>query len=132
DARHSTAVNANLLSTCPTLYRGNAMNNNIPPSLETEPPEAPLTQRKLARRTTLVNGIGVLFILGLAAVVLAADALLLIFACILFAILLYKLSELMHRRFQLRRQLALGIVVLLLSAVIGLGSWAMAPQISEQ
>jgi predicted PurR-regulated permease PerM len=108
------------------------MNNNIPPSPETEPPEAPLTQRKLARRTTLVNGIGVLFILGLAAVVLAADALLLIFACILFAILLYKLSELMHRRFHLRRQLALGIVVLLLSALVGLGGWAMAPQISEQ
>lgn len=107
------------------------MNNN---NTETVPAtqEAPQAQRRLARRVTLVNGIAVLFILGLAAVVLAADALLLVFACILFAILLYKLSEIMHRRFHMRRKLALGIVVLLLSAIIGLGGWAMAPQISEQ
>ena len=94
--------------------------------------EPPLTQRKLARRVTLVNGIGVLFILGLAAVVLAADALLLVFACILFSIFLYKLSEIMARRFHMKRMLSLTIVVILLSAIIGLGGWAMAPQISEQ
>lgn len=95
-------------------------------------PEAPQAQRRLARRVTIVNGIAVLFILGLAAVVLAADALLLVFACILFAILLYKLSEIIHLRFHLNRKVALTIVVLLLSAIIGLGGWAMAPQISEQ
>jgi len=107
------------------------MNNN-----NTHPPEAapetPQAQRRLARRVTLVNGIAVLFVLGLAAVVLAADALLLVFACVLFSILLYKLSEIMHRRFGMKRKLALGIVVLLLGAIIGLGGWAMAPQISEQ
>jgi len=105
------------------------MNNNNTPDTA---PEEPHTRRRLARRVTLVNGIAVLFILGLAAAVLAADALLLVFACILFAILLYKLSDVMHQRFGLQRKLALGIVVLLLSAVIGLGGWAMAPQISEQ
>ena len=56
------------------------MNSHTPPSSDAAAPETPLTQHKLARRVTLVNGIGVLFILGLAAVVLAADALLLIFA----------------------------------------------------
>ncbi|WP_137174976.1 AI-2E family transporter [Massilia sp. HP4] len=104
-------------------------NNTHPPEVA---PEAPQAQRRLARRVTLVNGIAVLFVLGLAAVVLAADALLLVFACILFAILLYKLSEIMHRRFGIKRKLALGIVVLVLGAIIGLGGWAMAPQISEQ
>lgn len=104
-------------------------NNTHPPEAA---PEAPQAQRRLARRVTLVNGIAVLFVLGLAAVVLAADALLLVFACILFAILLYKLSEIMHRRVGIKRKLALGIVVLLLGAIIGLGGWAMAPQISEQ
>lgn len=105
------------------------MNNN---NTSSPAPEAPQAQRRLARRVTLVNGIAVLFILGLAAAVLAADALLLIFACILFAILLYKLSDIMHRRFGLKRKLALGLVVLLLSAIVGVGGWAMAPQISEQ
>lgn len=107
------------------------MNNSNPPVPDTAP-EAPATQRRLARRVTLVNGIAVLFILGLAAAVLAADALLLVFACILFAILLYKLSDVVHRRFGLTRKVALTVVVLLLGAVIGLGGWAMAPQISEQ
>jgi len=107
------------------------MNNNNTDTIPASH-EAPQAQRRLARRVTLVNGIAVLFVLGLAAVVLAADALLLVFACILFAILLYKLSEIMHRRFHMRRKLALGIVVLLLGAIVGLGGWAMAPQISEQ
>ena len=108
------------------------MHPHTPPSSDATTPETPLTQRKLARRVTLVNGIGVLFILGLAAVVLAADALLLIFACILFSILLYKLSALLHQRTGIKRNIALVIVVLLLTAIFGLGGWAMAPQISEQ
>lgn len=108
------------------------MTPHTPPSSDAQVPETPLTQRKLARRVTLVNGIGVLFILGLAAVVLAADALLLIFACILFSILLYKLSALLHQRTGIKRNIALVIVVLLLTAIFSLGGWAMAPQISEQ
>jgi len=106
------------------------MNTNEPSA--DAAPDNPHARRRLARRVTLVNGIAVLFILGLAAAVLAADALLLVFACILFAVLLYTLSDILHRRFGIKRKLALGIVVLLLGAIIGLGGWAMAPQISEQ
>jgi len=95
------------------------------------PREAP-QQRQLAKRTALINGIAVLFILGLAAVWYAADALLLIFACILCAVLLYKLSDMLARRIKLKRQWSLALVVVLLFAAIGLGGWAMAPQISEQ
>jgi len=94
--------------------------------------DPPQTQRRLAKRVTIINGLAILFIALAAAVVLAADALLLIFACILCAILLYKLSEIMARRFHMNRKVALTVVVLLLAAIIGLGGWAMAPQISEQ
>ncbi len=95
-----------------------------------EPEAAP--KRKLMKRTAIIDGIGVLFILGLAAVWFAADALLLLFACILFSVLLYKLSQLVARYIGIKRPIALAIVVLLLFAVIGLGGWAMAPQIAEQ
>lgn len=94
--------------------------------------ESPPTQRRVAKRVTMISGIAILFIALAAAVVLAADALLLIFACILCAILLYKLSEIMARRLHMNRKLALTIVVVALLAIIGLGGWAMAPQISEQ
>ena len=89
-------------------------------------------KRRLMKRVALIDGIAVLFILGLAAVWFAADALLLVFACILCAVLLYKLSEMLAQRSGMKRQIALAVVVLLLFAVIGLGGWAMAPQISEQ
>ena len=102
-----------------------------PSPAQEEAHEAP-PQRQLAKRTALINGIAVLFILGLAAVWYAADALLLIFACILCAVLLYKLSDMLARRIKLKRQWSLALVVLLLFAAIGLGGWAMAPQISEQ
>lgn len=94
--------------------------------------DPPQTQRRLAKRVTIINGLAILFIALAAAIVLAADALLLVFACILCAILLYKLSEIMARRLHMKRKWALTIVVLGLAAIIGLGSWAMAPQISEQ
>lgn len=90
------------------------------------------TQRQLLRRVAVIDGIGALFLLLLAGVWLAADALLLLFACILFAVLLYKLSEIVAQRTHMPRKLALPAVVLVLFAIIGLGGWLMAPQISEQ
>ncbi|MCA1858083.1 AI-2E family transporter [Massilia oculi] len=94
--------------------------------------DPPPTQRRVAKRVTMISGIAILFIALAAAVVLAADALLLIFACILCAILFYKLSEILARRFPMNRTVALVIVVAALLGIIGIGSWAMAPQISEQ
>ena len=102
----------------------------VPPA--EEPDHAPEPQRKLAKRTALVDGISVLFILGLAAIWFASDALLLVFACILCAVLLYELSSKLSDRIKIKREFALALVVLLLFATIGLGGWAMAPQISEQ
>lgn len=90
------------------------------------------TRRRLMKRTAVVDGISVLFILGLAAVWFAADALLLVFACILCAVLFHELSRMLARRTGMQRKWALGVVVLLLVSIIGLGGWAMAPQIAEQ
>jgi predicted PurR-regulated permease PerM len=98
----------------------------------TSPPAVKPTQRKLMRRFVLIDGIAVLFLALVAAVVFAIDALLLIFACVLFAVLLYELSAIVHRRFGWNRKLALVAVVLALLLVVGLGGWAMAPQIAEQ
>jgi predicted PurR-regulated permease PerM len=98
----------------------------------TSPPSVQPTQRKLMRRFVLIDGIAVLFLALVAAVVFAIDALLLIFACVLFAVLLYELSAIVHRRFGWNRKLALVAVVLALLLVVGLGGWAMAPQIAEQ
>lgn len=89
-------------------------------------------QRRLMRRFVLIDGIAVLFLAIGAAVVFAVDALLLLFACVLFAVLLHELSAILHRRLGWNRKLALAAVVLGLLLIIGLGGWAMAPRITEQ
>ena len=109
-------------------------------SQEQEVREAPAVQqqrrsvatRDFSRRVAIVNGITALFILALAAVYVAADALLLVFACILFAIFLYQLTGALRKRLHISHTLALTAVVLLLLGVFVGGGWLMAPQISEQ
>ncbi|HEY0063067.1 MAG TPA: AI-2E family transporter [Telluria sp.] len=93
---------------------------------------APEKKRDFLHRLVLMDGMAVLFFLVLAGLWYAADALLLIFACMLFAILLYELSDVIKRRLHLRRKFALPLVVLLLLSVIGIGGWLMAPQIADQ
>jgi predicted PurR-regulated permease PerM len=100
------------------------------PPAETLGPSRP--QRNLMHRVVVIESITVLFLALGAAVWFASAALLLIFACILFSVLLYELSNILHRRLGLHRQLALLVVIGLLVAIIGLGGWAMAPQIAEQ
>lgn len=94
--------------------------------------EARPRHREFLHRVALVHAMTVLFFLGLAALWYAADALLLIFACILFAILLYSMATWVHRKLRIRRVYALIIVVVLLFATIGVGGYLMAPQIAEQ
>jgi predicted PurR-regulated permease PerM len=89
-------------------------------------------KRTFLQRVALVDGIGVIFVLALAGIWFAANALLLVFACILFAILLYELSSMLQSRLRVSHRTALGLVVLLMLAVVGTGGWLMAPQISEQ
>jgi predicted PurR-regulated permease PerM len=95
-------------------------------------PDTPPPERRFLHRVVLVHAITVLFFLGLAAIWFAADALLLIFACILFAVLLYTLATMVHHRLRIRRVYALALVVALLFGALGAGGWLMAPQIAEQ
>jgi len=109
----------------------NDQRKESPPS-EQEQASPATTHRKLMRRVALIDGIGVLFVLALAALWYAADVLLLLFACVLCAVLLQELSEIVQRRLGISRKLGLAVVVLLLLLILGLGSWLMAPQISDQ
>ncbi|SHG57009.1 AI-2E family transporter [Massilia sp. CF038] len=94
--------------------------------------DAPDSKREFLHRLVLMDGMALLFLLVLAGLWYAADALLLIFACILFAILLYGMSDTIRQRLHLRRKFALPLVVALLLAIIGIGGWLMAPQIADQ
>lgn len=89
-------------------------------------------ERDFLHRVVLMDGVTVMFVLLLAALWFSADALLLIFACILFAILLYELSNLVQRKTKLTRKYALPVVVLSIMLIIGVGGTLMAPQISDQ
>lgn len=87
---------------------------------------------RFARRVALVSGLGILAFLALAAIWFAYDALLLVFACILFAILLYELADIARKRLHVGPSAALAIVVAALLVIVGAGGWLMAPQIGEQ
>ncbi|MHA4866147.1 AI-2E family transporter [Duganella sp. PWIR1] len=90
------------------------------------------SERSFLHRVVLAYGIAMLFILVLAALWFGAEVFLLLFACALFAILLYELSRRMAERLPMRRGVALTIIALALAALIGGGGWALAPQIAEQ
>ncbi|MES3024933.1 MAG: AI-2E family transporter [Pseudomonadota bacterium] len=89
-------------------------------------------KRTFLHKVVLVDAIGLLFLFTLAAIWYAAHVLLLIFACVLFAILLYDLSLHVARHLPLSRRSALGLVVVLLFGLLGIAGWLMAPQIAEQ
>lgn len=88
--------------------------------------------RAFLHRVVLVDGIGIIFLLTLAALWFAADVLLLIFACILFAVFLYELARLVQLRLHVSRRLALGLVVAVLLGALVLGGALAAPQLAEQ
>lgn len=83
-------------------------------------------------RIVLMHGVTLGFLLVLAGIWYSAEAILLVFACILFAILLFELSQLVHKRLRLASRLALPLVVLVMLGIIGGGGVLMAPQISDQ
>jgi predicted PurR-regulated permease PerM len=94
--------------------------------------DPPGKHTEFLHRLMLMGGVACLFFLFIAAVWFSADALLLIFACILFAILLFELSELARDKLHITRKYALPLVVITMMTIIGVGGWLMAPQISDQ
>lgn len=89
-------------------------------------------ERSFLHRVVLAYGIGMLFLLALAALWMGADVWLLLFACALFAVLLYELSRRMALRLRIRRGIALTVIAAALAGVIGGGGWLAAPQIADQ
>jgi hypothetical protein len=69
------------------------MNDESRPRPPSAVPKPAAGERSFLHRVALVNVMVIAFFLGLAAIWFAADALLLIFACILFAVLLYDVSR---------------------------------------
>jgi predicted PurR-regulated permease PerM len=83
-------------------------------------------------RVVLMDAVALLFLFILAGIWYSAEAILLVFACILFAILLFELSKLVRRHLHVRAGYALPLVVIVMLGIIGVGGVLMAPQISDQ
>ena len=101
------------------------MSSNTPDDLE---PRAPGFLGRLFR----IYFVGALFVAGAAALWYGADVLMLLFACILFAILLHAASAKLRTFVPVSRGAALSIVIVLLLLTLGIGGWLMAPGISQQ
>ena len=61
-----------------------------------------------------------------------ADLLLMLFGGILVAILFHKVAHWLHRRTRINEKLALAVAVLLPLLLVGLGAWAIAPDVGDQ
>ncbi|HZW03778.1 MAG TPA: AI-2E family transporter [Anaerolineaceae bacterium] len=109
------------------------MNETVKEQVEAAQSKTSVRQdRNFLHTTFLFYGLGLLFLLAGTVVWMAYDALLLVFACILVAVLLYDLSCRLMKWLPVPRGVALGLVVLLFFLVLGLGGWLMAPQVAQQ
>lgn len=90
------------------------------------------THRGLLGRLFLIFFVGSLFAAGAAVLWHGADVLLLLFACVLFAILLYAASAKMRTFVPVSHGAALTIVITLVLFALGICGWLIAPQISQQ
>jgi len=92
----------------------------------------PADLRQLGSRTAIVVATALALLAGVAVVVLAAEVLLLVFAGLLFAVLLSSIADALVRISGMRRAIALGLTVLALLAAAGVTAWALWPSVSEQ
>ncbi|HEY8605635.1 MAG TPA: AI-2E family transporter [Noviherbaspirillum sp.] len=88
--------------------------------------------RQVMRRAALFDTVSLLFVLAASIIWLAPNVLLLIFACILVAILLYDMGRKLREWTGVPHWAAMVMVVALLLLVIVGGGWLMAPQIASQ
>ena len=89
-------------------------------------------QSRFLHRVVLFDGLTVLILLGVLAFWYAAGALLLVFAGVLLAILLYEVSARLQRRIGLPRGLALALVLVALLLLCVLAGWLAAPRVAQQ
>lgn len=103
-----------------------------------DPPAPPTGAAKLREERSFLHhamlfyGVGLGFALVIGVIWLAADVLLLVFACALFSILLYEVASRVKQLLHLSYGIALGLVVVLLLGIVGLAVWLMMPQVAQQ
>jgi predicted PurR-regulated permease PerM len=88
--------------------------------------------RLLGTRTAVVVATAMAIGAVVAVLVVAAEVLLLVFAGLLFAVLLSSLADALVRISGIGRGIALGLTVLVLLAAAGGTAWALWPSVSEQ
>lgn len=88
--------------------------------------------RALGTRTAVMTAVVLTVTGSVALVVMAADVLLLIFAGVLFALLLNSVADPVARTSGLGHGLALALTVVTLMAVAGATGWALWPSMSDQ
>lgn len=86
----------------------------------------------LAHATLVVVGIAVAILVVLFLLRAAAGVLLIVFAGVLFAILLRSLSDWLAAHTPLSDIWSLVVVILLLVGVVGVGGWFLAPEVAQQ
>ncbi|MFC7517583.1 AI-2E family transporter [Herbaspirillum sp. GCM10030257] len=89
-------------------------------------------ERSFLHNAILFYAVGLMFLLVAGIVWYAAKVLLLLFACILVAVLLYDIAQRVQRWLHWPHGPTLALVVVLLLAVLSLAGWLMAPQVSRQ
>lgn len=87
---------------------------------------------EFARRSLIAVAVATAVVLTVLAVVVTAKALIVVFAGILFAILLRALGDGLARKTPLSKQAALWTVVAALAAGIGLAGWFLAAELTTQ
>jgi predicted PurR-regulated permease PerM len=98
----------------------------------TKPDAVLREERSFLHHAILFYGVGFMYLLVAGIVWMASSVLLLMFACILVAVLLYDSAVRVQRWFHLRHETSLALVVTLLLAAFTLAGWLMAPQVGRQ
>lgn len=88
--------------------------------------------KALIHRILLQYSVGAVFLLLIALLWFASSVLLLFFSAVLIAVLLSSASSKLEQWFHLPHGVALFATVLLGIAVLGIGSWLLAPQVMQQ
>lgn len=88
--------------------------------------------RSVMHRVVLFDAVSLLFLLAASVIWLLPNVLLLIFACVLLAILLHEVSRRIEHWTGLPHAVALATLVLAMIVLVVGGGWLMAPMISEQ
>lgn len=98
----------------------------------TNPPRPVMSRAEFTRRALIAAGILTLFAAAATTFVRASDVFFLLFAAVLLAILLRSVSDAVARWTGLGAKWALGLVLLLLAAAVGVGAYFLGSMVVDQ